>query len=490
MKNSIKVYEDPTKFIEVSNEDAEILTCKQMLNPINFEFTNFIFEHFEDKFFKDDLKKELFKIGRIFWNKYEKIPSEVQMNSILNNEKFSDKKSDYLKEYKKIISFKEEDYVDAYVKDILIKFTKMRKIYFTMLEQFEDIEERGDIGDCLSRFEKIVQLDMMGDLGIEYFSNLEKHCNDLLSIEKRQQFGFEELDRTTYGGMPTDDTCLFVVMAQPGLGKSQFMMNIAYNWIMAGKNVLMVSLEMSEDMYSRRMDGLFADINVNKLRENVGMLKLKVKQIKSSLPQTQLRIKEFPTGTCTAAMLKQYLKKLKANGFEPDLICVDYLNIMKPNGSASNIGLYEKGARIAEELRALSGELKKPVLTAIQSNRSSTGGGYSGADIDMSNAAESAGIPATADAMIALYQLEGERENGVINVKILKNRLGGYVGNTFKLSVNYDTLKITNMAFDDDINDTEGVFVNSQDANNDIFENSTTISNSVTLKNKNGLEEL
>ena len=108
----------------------------------------------------------------------------------------------------------------------------------------------------------------------------------------------------------------------------------------------------------------------------------------------------------------------------------------------------------------------------------------------MSNAAESAGIPATADAMIALYQLEGERENGVINVKILKNRLGGYVGNTFKLSVNYDTLKITNMAFDDDINDTEGVFVNSQDANNDIFENSTTISNSVTLKNKNGLEEL
>ena len=169
MKNSIKVYEDPTKFIEVSNEDAEILTCKQMLNPINFEFTNFIFEHFEDKFFKDDLKKELFKIGRIFWNKYEKIPSEVQMNSILNNEKFSDKKSDYLKEYKKIISFKEEDYVDAYVKDILIKFTKMRKIYFTMLEQFEDIEERGDIGDCLSRFEKIVQLDMMGDLGIEYF---------------------------------------------------------------------------------------------------------------------------------------------------------------------------------------------------------------------------------------------------------------------------------------------------------------------------------
>lgn len=490
MKNSIKVYEDQTKFIEVSNDDAEILTCKQLLKPINFEFTNFIFEHFEEKFFKDDIRKELFKIGKIFWNKYERIPSEAQIISILNNEKFSDKKSDYLKEYNHIVSFKEEEYVDAYVKDILIKFTKMRKIYFTMLEQFEDIEERGDIGDCLSRFEKIVQLDMMGDLGTEYFSNLEKHCNDLLSVEARQAFGFDELDRTTYGGMPASDTCLFVVMAQPGLGKSQIMMNIAYNWIMSGKNVLMVSLEMSEDMYSRRMDSLFADINVNKLRENVGMLKLKVKQVKSSLPQTQLRIKEFPTGTCTTAMLKQFLKKLKANGFEPDLICVDYLNIMKPNGSNGSMGLYEKGARIAEELRALSGELKKPILTAIQSNRSSTGGGYSGADIDMSNAAESAGIPATADAMVALYQLEGEREQGVINVKILKNRLGGYVGNTFKLSVNYDTLKISNLALDDDINDTEGVFTNSQDANDDIFSKSSTLNNTINIQHNKGLEDL
>ena len=52
------------------------------------------------------------------------------------------------------------------------------------------------------------------------------------------------------------------------------------------------------------------------------------------------------------------------------------------------------------------------------------GTGYAGAEIDMSNTSDSAGINMDADAIFALYQLEGERELGRINIKILKNRLG------------------------------------------------------------------
>ena len=66
----------------------------------------------------------------------------------------------------------------------------------------------------------------------------------------------------------------------------------------------------------------------------------------------------------------------------------------------------------------------------LLTHNSGNGGGYAGADIDMSNVSESSGITATADALFALYQLEGEREQGVINLKVLKNRLGGFVGST------------------------------------------------------------
>ena len=474
--NTIKIKEDDSKFIELSTDDAEILTCKQLLCPLNTEFSVFIFENFEKRFFKSDNIKTLFEIGLAYWKRYEKIPTETQMKAFLSNERYSDKKSTLLKEYNSIINFKEDDYDEKYVHDILIQFTKMRQIYFAMLDQFDEIEQKGDIGDCLARFEKIVQLDMISDLGTEYFSNLENHCNDLIAIDAREAFGFKELDKLTYGGLPTkNEACMVVIMAQPGLGKSQFMMNIAYNWTMKGKNVLVISLEMSEAMYSRRFDGLFADLNVNRLKENVGLLRLKVSQIKNNLTNTQLRIKEFPTGTCSASMIKQFLKKLKRGGFIPDLICVDYLNIMRPNSSNSSMGLYEKCARISEELRAISCELKIPIITGVQANRQASGGGYAGADIDMSNVSESSGITATADALFALYQLEGEREQGVINLKVLKNRLGGFVGSSIKFSVNYETLKVKDMVEEGEFQaDEEGIFTNASNANDDLLKSSNT----------------
>lgn len=68
--------------------------------------------------------------------------------------------------------------------------------------------------------------------------------------------------------------------------------------------------------------------------------------------------------------------------------------------------------------------------------------GYAGADISMNNTSDSAGINMDADAIFALFQLEGEREIGRLNVKILKNRLGGFVGTIFNMNVDYNTLRV------------------------------------------------
>jgi hypothetical protein len=180
-------------------------------------------------------------------------------------------------------------------------------------------------------------------------------------------------------------------------------------------------------------------------------------------------------------LLKQFLKKLKATkNLEPDIIFVDYLNIMRPNGNNMNMGLYEKCARISEELRAISCMLKVPIVSAVQANRSHSGSGYAGADIDMSNVSESSGITATADALMALFQLEGERDLGRINLKILKNRLGGYLDKIIPFKVNYETLKITDWDSSDDdseaditvFNEIENKKISDDSAEiNELFEN-------------------
>ena len=132
----------------------------------------------------------------------------------------------------------------------------------------------------------------------------------------------------------------------------------------------------------------------------------------------------------------------------PDIIFVDYLNIMRPTGNnAGTLSLYEKAGRIAEELRAISSELKIPIVTATQQNRGTNG--YAGEDIDMSSVSESSCISATADAMVAIFGLDGDRECGIKRLKILKNRLGKGVDMQCRLHENQESLRMT----DEDDND-------------------------------------
>ena len=94
----------------------------------------------------------------------------------------------------------------------------------------------------------------------------------------------------------------------------------------------MVSLEMSEQMYSRRMSALFSDINVNELKDNIESLKKSVRNAKMINPNASLQIKQFSPNEFNAIKLKALVQELKTTkNFVPDLIIVDYLNIMTTN---------------------------------------------------------------------------------------------------------------------------------------------------------------
>lgn len=427
------------QLLELPGDFSEKIILKQLLRPESTDSSYFIYQNFQDRWFDNNAYSQLFKILKAYWTKYQSFPSKSLLIKILEHEKYKESKNDILTLVDDILNIKESDYDKTYLQDMIVRFTKERAIYFTVLDNISIIEKHKDLNSCFSKFEEIAKYDLNTDLGIEYFENIENHVERLNKPDLKIPTGIRGLDKVLYGGIPVDDTCLFLFMAQPGLGKSMFMANIAANWIMLGKKVLIISLEMSEHMYSMRMDSLFASININKLKDaSEGLLK-RIKSLKMGIPTAQLQIKEFPTGTCSAMMIKQYLKKLKeVKGFIPDLIVLDYLNIAKPNAGGSSMNMYEKGKSVAEELRAISGEFHIPLISAIQSNR----GGYSSQDIDMDNASESGGIPATADCMFGVFQLDGEREANKINLKVIKNRYGGFIGDTIPLEVDYNTLQL------------------------------------------------
>ena len=206
-----------------------------------------------------------------------------------------------------------------------------------------------------------------------------------------------------------------------GVGKTMFMTHCAANHLNMGKNVLYITMEMSEERIAERIDANLMNITMDELRDlPKDSFNKKINRIKSST-QGKLIIKEYPTSSAGAAHFRHLLQELRIKkNFKPDVIYVDYLNIcastrMKMGGSINSY-MYIKS--IAEELRGLAVEFDLPIITATQANRD----GYNSSDLGLDNTSESFGLPATVDFMVALMSTDELVEMNQILVKQLKNR--------------------------------------------------------------------
>jgi len=71
----------------------------------------------------------------------------------------------------------------------------------------------------------------------------------------------------------------------------------------------------------------------------------------------------------------------------------------------------------------------------------------------MSSVSESSCISATADAMVAIWGNDGDREAEIKRIKILKNRLGKGVDSSTQLRENKESLRMMDGEDDASIND-------------------------------------
>ena len=208
-----------------------------------------------------------------------------------------------------------------------------------------------------------------------------------------------------------------------GVGKSLFMCHCAAHNLKSGYNVLYITLEMAEEKIAERIDANTMNLTIDELKEipkssyDKKFFKLK-EQVKG-----RLIIKEYPTACAGSANFRHLINELKIKkNFTPDIIYIDYLNIcassrIKPG---SNINSYTYIKAIAEELRGLAVEFNVPIVSATQTTRS----GFSSSDVELTDTAESFGLPATADFMFALISTEELEGLGQMMVKQLKNRYG------------------------------------------------------------------
>lgn len=257
-------------------------------------------------------------------------------------------------------------------------------------------------------------------VGHDYLEDAMERWEERVRVEARLPFDIAYLNKITKGGLLTKTLTCF--MAPSGVGKSIVMCHMAASHLMAGKNVMYVSCEMSEHRLAERIDMNLMDCTDDDLlamsREEFTK---RIEKIRKRSGAGKLYFKEYGTGTVGVASIRALLNDAKRKkGFVPDVLYVDYLNIMissriKMGGSVNS---YTYVKFIAEELRALAIEFGIPIITATQVNRD----GYDNSDIGMTETSESMGLVHTLDLFLAMIQTEELQSLNQILFKQLKNR--------------------------------------------------------------------
>ena len=148
-----------------------------------------------------------------------------------------------------------------------------------------------------------------------------------------------------------------------------------------------------------------------------------------------LIIKEYPTKSASVQTLKNHIEKLRKRGIEPDMILVDYADLLRPVRSTG-----EKRHELEETyegLRGLAQTYEIPIWTASQTNRS----GLNAEVITMEAISEAFNKCFVADFIFSLSRTVQDKQANKGRLFIAKNR-NGPDGIIFDAFVDWSEVKI------------------------------------------------
>ena len=378
------------------------------------------------EYFKNKSIASIFDIIKDFSEKRNKLPTATEIKSYLVSDEQKESFKELVKSFSDIDNTLDKD--ELY--DNTEQFLKEKAVYHTMLNVAEDVSSgKVDTSVVLDKFEKSCNINLVTDLGLDFYGDVDKLIDDLNSVERYVPSKWEWLDNCLGGGFLEAGKALYVFAGETNIGKSIFLGNIASNIAEEGKNVLLVTLEMSELLYARRICSNVTKIPMKELAQNASSIKHGM-----SNEEGKIFIKEFPPATITANQLKAFIKKFEEQGIKLDAIVLDYLNLMH---STVGNNSYERIKHVTEQVRAMSYLFNCPIISATQLNRA----GFDTDNPDLATISESIGLAATADAIISIFQNEEDRGIGVIRLGMMKNRYGPR-GNTQAMRIDYSTLTI------------------------------------------------
>lgn len=360
-----------------------------------------------------------------YYDKYGEIPSLSELK--IEIEKSVDEKAktlagNLLNDINEIRELK--PYQLRFVRDEILEFCKEKKIEKVVYEAAEILDEKSP-----KKYDKIVKLfksieTFNEDEPIDALSNIEKYLKESNRVPIKTPW--KKINILLGGGIAKGE--LFIIAAPPGAGKSHFLINMGTGMLLDEKNVLHVTLELSDVYTAKRYYSCVTGISVNEIG-NVG-----IDELKKRLPEKKgkLIISWHPTKSLSVWDLQALYDSAAIEGKKADAIIVDYGDLLRSERE------YSESWRGQEEiyyaLRSLAGKTGTPVITAAQIGRTGIKDEFIESDKLYGNFSK----VMVADVVLTLSRTTTDKATGMVKMMLIKNRFGKD-GERFNGSIDTET---------------------------------------------------
>jgi len=343
--------------------------------------------------------------------KYKVHPSYSTMTTILRSD--LDEESEAVQKQARdffVRVSKTEFEVDGaeYVKETALDFCKKQKLKEAMIKSVK-LLQNSSFDEISEVINEALKLGSDNDYGYDYIKDFEERF--LIKARGPISTGWAPIDDICKGGLGKGE--LGVVIAPTGAGKSMALVHLGTKALEAGKTVIHYTLELGSTVVASRYDSCLTGIPLGNLFAFKEKIYDSIQELEGSLI-----VKEYPTKSASPATIVNHLNRLKQRGIKPDLIVVDYGDLLKPT-------IIRKEKRheletIYEALRATAQEFQCPIWTASQTNRA----GLNAELITMESISEAFNKCFVADFIFTISRTMQDKITNTGRFFVAKNRNG------------------------------------------------------------------
>jgi len=365
-------------------------------------------EIIDKKFFESDANKWIVQEIKDYYDEYKKEPTlDVFKGQVSKLDNPSLKKS-VVEQLKTVYTQIGQDDFE-YVKNEFTSFCINQNMKNVILQSV-DLLKSGNYDRIKDLVDKAMKVGVESDLGMDYLLDFEERFSE--TGRETVATGWECIDDLMGGGIGPGE--LGVVVAPSGVGKTWALAALGAAAVRAGKTVVHYTLELSQHYVGLRYDTVFTHIPSTDLKEKKDEVFAKLKRLPG-----KLKVKYFPPKGASSKTIQLHIEKMIAAGNKPDLIIVDYADLLLSHSNKTDSTYAEQGG-VYIDLRGMSGELQIPIWTASQTNRSAIDSEV----IEADKIADSYAKVMNADFIMSLSRKAKDKLNNTARVHIMKNRFG------------------------------------------------------------------